>query len=44
MNKYGVPTAKHLAFENEAEALTHVADFGFPVVLKLDGLAGGKGS
>ena len=43
MNKYGVPTAKHLAFENEAEALTHVADFGFPVVLKLDGLAGGKG-
>ena len=43
MNQYGVPTAKHLAFENEADALAHVADFGFPVVLKLDGLAGGKG-
>ncbi len=43
MNKYGVPTARHQTFETEADALVHVADYGFPVVLKVDGLAGGKG-
>lgn len=43
MNKYGVLIVKYLVFENEVEVLMYVVDFGFLVVLKLDGFVGGKG-
>ncbi len=43
MEKYGVPTASYKTFENFDEALEHVRKGSFPVVLKYDGLAAGKG-
>jgi phosphoribosylamine--glycine ligase len=45
MNRHGVPTAAHRTCETAAEALAclHDGTFGFPVVLKADGLAAGKG-
>jgi phosphoribosylamine--glycine ligase len=38
-----IPTAGFAAVENEADARRAVATFGFPVVLKADGLMAGKG-
>jgi len=38
-----IPTAKFAAAENPAEAGSLLDRFGFPVVLKADGLAAGKG-
>lgn len=43
MAKYNVPTAKYQTFEDYAEALEYVRGGEFPVVLKYDGLAAGKG-
>lgn len=43
MEKYGVPTAAYRTFDNYDEALEYVKDGPFPVVLKYDGLAAGKG-
>src|SRR5271169_5128189 len=45
MARHGVPTARFRTCDAIAEALESVrsAEFGFPVVLKADGLAGGKG-
>jgi phosphoribosylamine---glycine ligase len=45
MVRHGVPTARFLTCETAAEATRSVraAEFGFPVVLKADGLAAGKG-
>lgn len=44
MEKYGVPTASYRTFEDYAEALEYVRSKNtFPIVLKYDGLAGGKG-
>jgi phosphoribosylamine---glycine ligase len=43
MNEAGVPTASHALLHSREEALEHVAGSGFPVVLKADGLAAGKG-
>jgi phosphoribosylamine--glycine ligase len=45
MARHGVPTAKFFVCESPADALTiiHRGDFGYPIVLKADGLAGGKG-
>lgn len=43
MDKYGVPTAKHETFISEEAALAGLADFDLPVVVKENGLAGGKG-
>jgi phosphoribosylamine--glycine ligase len=45
MARCGVPTARHLTCESAAAALDAVrrAPFGYPVVLKADGLAAGKG-
>lgn len=43
MDKYHVPTARHETFTSEDAAVSGVADFAFPVVLKENGLAGGKG-
>jgi phosphoribosylamine---glycine ligase len=38
-----IPTAAYILAENEAEARKAIDRFGFPVVLKADGLAAGKG-
>ena len=45
MTRHHVPTARFLTCESPEEALAAVASgtFGFPVVLKADGLAAGKG-
>jgi len=45
MARAGVPTAKHVTCESAAAAIDEVrrARFGYPVVLKADGLAAGKG-
>jgi phosphoribosylamine--glycine ligase len=39
----GIPTADYVTVENPAEARRAIDRFGFPVVLKADGLAAGKG-
>ena len=43
MEKYDVPTAAYRTFESYDEALEYVSAGPFPVVLKYDGLAAGKG-
>jgi phosphoribosylamine---glycine ligase len=43
MAEAGVPTASHAVLRNRAEALEHLAGAAYPVVLKADGLAAGKG-
>jgi len=45
MDRHGVPTARFRVCEEVDEALEAVAgpEFGFPVVIKADGLAAGKG-
>lgn len=43
MNEYAVPTAKFRTYTDSKAALAHVGDFGYPVVIKADGLAAGKG-
>jgi phosphoribosylamine--glycine ligase len=39
----GVPTAEYLVLHNKAEALDHLAGAAYPLVLKADALAAGKG-
>jgi phosphoribosylamine---glycine ligase len=39
----GVPTAAHAVAGSREEAMGHLTDWTFPVVLKADGLAAGKG-
>ena len=39
----GIPTADYITVDNPAEARQAIDRFGFPVVLKADGLAAGKG-
>lgn len=43
MAKYGIPTAAYETFEDYAAAVEYVRGHSFPVVLKYDGLAAGKG-
>lgn len=43
MEKYGIPTAAYRTFEDFGSALEYVKAGTFPVVLKYDGLAAGKG-
>ncbi|WP_251546143.1 phosphoribosylamine--glycine ligase [Limosilactobacillus caecicola] len=43
MDHYGVPTAQHHSYRDQTAALNGIAEFGFPVVIKENGLAGGKG-
>ncbi len=43
MQKYDIPTADFIACDNYEKALSHIDDFGYPVVIKADGLAAGKG-
>jgi phosphoribosylamine--glycine ligase len=43
MARHGIPTAPFAIAHDERAARAAAADFGFPVVLKADGLAAGKG-
>ncbi len=43
MKKYGIPTAAYENFTDPAEALAYLETAKFPIVLKADGLALGKG-
>ena len=43
MAEAGVPTAGHAVLRSREEALEHLAGAAYPVVLKADGLAAGKG-
>lgn len=43
MEKYDIPTASFKTFDNYADAIEYVSRHSFPVVLKYDGLAAGKG-
>jgi phosphoribosylamine---glycine ligase len=43
MRKYGIPTANAIAANSFDEAKAAVKELGFPCVLKVDGLAAGKG-
>ena len=43
MKRYNIPTAKYEVFEDYQKALDYVNNIGAPIVLKYDGLAGGKG-
>ena len=43
MGKYGIPTAAFKTFDNYDAAIEYVSRHTFPVVLKYDGLAAGKG-
>lgn len=43
MKKYGIPTAAYENFDNADDALAYLEQAEFPIVLKADGLALGKG-
>lgn len=43
MKKYNIPTASYETFDDPEKALDHLKTVKFPVVLKADGLALGKG-
>ncbi len=43
MKKYDIPTAAYETFEDPEEALKYLEDARYPIVLKADGLALGKG-
>lgn len=43
MKKYGVKTAEYAVFEDSQKALDYLKDAEYPIVLKADGLAAGKG-
>ena len=43
MKKYGIPTAKYEVFSKPAEALDYLKAADYPIVIKADGLALGKG-
>ena len=43
MQRIGIPTARFLQTEDEATALKALDDFDYPIVVKADGLAAGKG-
>ena len=43
MQKYNIPTAKYNVFDNPDKAMEHLEKSEFPIVIKADGLALGKG-
>lgn len=43
MKKYGIPTAKYEVFDNSEHAVEYLRHSHYPVVVKADGLALGKG-
>ncbi len=44
MSRYGIPTARFDVFTEPASALKFAGKLGYPVVVKADGLAAGKGA
>ena len=43
MKKYGIPTAAYEVFTDEDKAVEYLKTQSFPIVIKADGLAAGKG-
>ncbi|MEG0857268.1 MAG: phosphoribosylamine--glycine ligase [Terrisporobacter sp.] len=43
MIRHNLPTAKYKEYTNLEEAIAEIDEFGYPVVIKADGLAAGKG-
>ncbi len=43
LKKYGIPTPSFEVFDSSADAIDYVKTISFPVVIKADGLASGKG-
>jgi phosphoribosylamine--glycine ligase len=43
MQRWRIPTARFAAAASPGQAIEELRNFGYPVVLKADGLAGGKG-
>ena len=43
MRKYNIPTAEYAVFDNANTAIAHLDSCRFPIVIKADGLALGKG-
>lgn len=43
MKKYNIPTANYEVFENSADAISYLQNQQYPLVVKADGLALGKG-
>lgn len=43
MTKYGVPTAGYKTFQDEDQAIQYLEKHAYPIVVKADGLAAGKG-
>ena len=43
MKKYNIPTCHYETFNSPEEALLYLENASFPIVLKADGLALGKG-
>ena len=43
MKKYGIPSAQYAVFDDSRQAKTYLKDIEYPVVVKADGLALGKG-
>lgn len=43
MKKYGIPTAEYEVYDNPNDALKHLRHRKYPLVIKADGLAAGKG-
>ncbi len=43
MQKYSIPTAKYKNYHDKNTALAEIDGFGYPLVIKADGLAAGKG-
>lgn len=43
MIKHNIPTAKYKEYTDLEEAISEIDSFGYPVVIKADGLAAGKG-
>ena len=43
LDRYGIPTAAYATFDRLAAAVDYVRSRGAPIVIKADGLAGGKG-
>ena len=43
LEKYNIPTAKYVEVRSYLESLSAIGSFNYPVVIKADGLAAGKG-
>ncbi len=43
MVRHNIPTAKYKEYTDLEEAINEIDSFGYPVVIKADGLAAGKG-